>query len=486
MPFYNHEGGSEASGDKGEKYRQAIEDYLRARGYSIERRSNHHGTTEDLAAVNVNDKFHCLNGEKVGEEFKKFVRIEAKDTSLSRLEKSFVTELARIFIDYCEQDGEFEYHIYASGLQAPKKWKQIFDPRMNTTEAVEDYFGTLEESHDLNDAEEEVFQQYEIEDFEWFLTDVFVHQAGWNRLGQMTEDEQSVDRSKWDFYTRENSPYRKAETLVANFLRISHLPESIYIGEDLSDHPEDIYDDNPRYLPIWVEGNTFYSLLSVSEMSDSLQEFVDVESIQSHPFDRWLQDEEGISGIAKRLFNRAIRYRVVERYDACKMVRHQHENPLLFEHEKRQSEDDSPNKTKVGGWDVAMDWGEYTAHRYSVPQVRRYQNQFHVFIDTGWMFSRSGRGVSIIDGDLASRLHDKLQSSGHYRPNNVKAQFRQWRAYLGMDEEIPSGQTARGDEPNLYPQWLGFDQEDGLELRVRPPKDTSERALLMERGVDTY
>lgn len=72
MPIYNHEGTSEASGDKGEKYKQAIEEYLRARGYSIERRSNHHSTTEDLAAATVDENFHYLSGEKVGDDVKKW------------------------------------------------------------------------------------------------------------------------------------------------------------------------------------------------------------------------------------------------------------------------------------------------------------------------------------------------------------------------------------------------------------------------------
>jgi hypothetical protein len=484
MPIYNHEGGSEASGDKGEKYKQAIEEYLRARGFSIERRANHHSTTEDLAAVAVADDFLYFGGEKVGDVVKKFWRVEAKATKLSRLDEDFLTELARVFIDYCAQDGGFEYHVFASYLQAFEEWERIFEPRKNTPEGIEDYFGTMRERQNLNDAEESTFQQLDRADFERFLGDVFVHRASWNRLGQMAEDEQAVDRSKWDFYTRENSPIQEKESLVANFLRISGLPESIYIGENQADHPEDIFTDNPRHLPIWVEGGSFYSLLPTSEMPESLHPFVGIESVQSRTFDDWLETEEEAPDITKRLFNRAIRSRAVERYEDCKMVRHRYENRLLFEHGRDGSgqQTDDMEKTKVEGWDVAMDWGAYTAHRYGNPVVKRYDGQFYAFIDTGWMFSRSGRGINIIDGDLASELHNDLQSSGHGNPNNLKAQFRQWRAYLGMDESASSERSIEGDDP----QRLEFERESELELRKRPPKDTDERALLMQRGVDTY
>lgn len=484
MPIFNHEGGSEASGDKGEKYKQAIEEYLRARGYSIERRSNHHSTTEDLAAVSVDENFHLVNGEKVGDDVKNFVRVEAKATKLSRLDEDFLTELARVFIDYCEEDGEFEYHIYASYLQAFDKWERIFDPRTNTPEDISSYFDTLRDRQNLNDAEEVALQSLDIEDFEWFLTDVFVHRASWDRLKQMAEDERSVNRSKWDFYTRENSPSRESETLVPNFLRISRLPESIYIGESLADHPEDIYAENPRYLPIWAESGLLHSLIAPGKMSDSLQQYVDMASVESRDFTEWVETEENAPEIAKRLFNRAIRRRVVDNYDDCIMVRHRYETRLLFIHETEKSEEDEGtiSKTQIDGWDVAMDWGGYVAHRYASPAVKQYEDQFYVIIDTGWLFSSSGRGTNILKGDVASRLHDQLQSSGHYRPNNLKAQFRQWRAYLGMDDTMDSLAV----DTDTDPQRLEFEREAGLKIRARPPKDGAERDLLMQRGVDTY
>lgn len=258
MPLFNHEGGSEASYDKGEKYKQRVEEYLRARGFTIERRSNHHGTTEDLAAIGVDDDYHFFNGEKASDEFKTFVRIEAKGGDLSRLSNSFLTELARVFIDYCEQDGGFEYHIYAANLQAMNKWEKIFSPRKNTDQAIKEYFQTIIEDSNLTEAEQNTFDQYDRDDFEGFLTDVFIHQATWDRLGQMAEDERSIDRSKFDFYTRENSPLQKPETLIPNFLRIEELPVYITTAESTVGRPEEIYDHNEvyRHMPIWIENGT--------------------------------------------------------------------------------------------------------------------------------------------------------------------------------------------------------------------------------------
>lgn len=485
MPLYNHKGGSESSHDMGEKYKGRIEEYLRARGYSIERRSNHHGTTEDLAAVGIDDEFHCLNGEKVGEEFKKFIRVEAKGTDLSRLDKSFLTELARVFIDYCEQDGGFEYHVYARDLLAFDKWKRIFSPRTNSDEAIKEYFRRIVDDHKLNDEEVEAFQRYDVDDFEWFLADVFVHQADGNRLRQMAEDERSIDRSKWEFYTRENSPYHEPETFIPNFRRISEFPDYIYIGDSLANHPEDIYDTNPRYSPIWVESGTFYSLFPATEMSDSLRNFVDMESIQRREFDRWLQ-EDGADGIAKKLFNRFLRRRAVESYDGCKMVRHQYENRLIFAHEEPDTDGDGPHKTKVEEWDVTMERGNYVAHRYAVPQVKQYGDAFYVFVETGWMFSRSGRGINIITGDRASQLHNDLQSAGYHQSNNMKAQFRQWHSYLGLGANESGRQSRLGTEAVDDSRVMAFAEADELELRKRPPKDTDERELLMKRGVGSY
>lgn len=488
MPWFDHEGGSEASFHTGEKYKNRIAEYLRARGNSIERRSDHHATTEDLAAVGISEDFYCLDAEKVSSEFEKRIRVEAKAGEVSRLDESFVTELARTFLDYHEQSREFEYHIYSPHFQAPDKWKRIFKPRVSTKDAIKDYYDEVVSRHSLNDQEEEKFREYEFEHFKRFLEDVFIHRAGWDRLEQMTEDEQSVDRSKWDFYTKENRPYDRPETLIPNFHKLEEYPDYIYVGVCTADRHRDVYEANKWYSPIWIEGDEIYSLTPPEEMEDSLLKFIETDSIKEQSFDQWLEDVEKADEIAKRLFNRFLKKRGVENYDTCKLVRHDYENRLIFQHnpDKDSVEEDGPEQTFVEGWKVTMERGRSIAHRYGVPQFRQYDGDFYVFVETGWLFSRRGYGNDIISGDQASKLHDDLQSDGYHRPNNFKAQFRQWRSYLDLTEEPPQNQSLFDDEERDHPQAMYFSEIDDLEVRKRPPKDTSERNELMSPEVDSY
>lgn len=488
MPWFDHEGGSEASFHTGEKYKERVVEYLRARGNSIERRSDHHATTEDLAAVGVSDEFYCLDAEKISSEFEKRIRVEAKAGEVSRLDESFITELARVFLDYHEQSRDFEYHVYSPHFQAPDKWKQIFKPRLSTEEAIEEYYDEVVSRHDLNEQEEEKFQEYELEHFKRFLEDVFIHRAGWNRLEQMAEDEKSVDRSKWSFYTKENRPYDRPETLIPNFLMLSEYPDHIYIGICTADRHRDVYEANEWYTPIWIDEDTIYSLTPHDEMEGTLLSFIDEDSIEKRDFGEWLDGVGKTDEIAKRMFNRYLKKRGVEDYDSCKLVRHDYENRLIFRHDPDEGdiEDDEPEQTFVEGWKVTMERGSFIAHRYGLPQFRQYNGDFYVFVETGWMFSQRGRGNEIITGDLASELHDDLQSDGYYQHNNLKAQFRQWRSYLNLTEDPPQNKSLFGEEERDEPQAMYFSEIDDLELRKRPPKNTSERNELMSTEVDSF
>lgn len=487
MPLFNHEGGSEASYDKGEKYKERVEEYLRARGFTIERRSNHHGTTEDLAAIGVDDDYHFFNGEKASDEFKTFVRIEAKGGDLSRLSNSFLTELARVFIDYCEQDGGFEYHIYAANLQAMNKWEKIFSPRKNTDEAINEYFQTIIEDSNLTEAEQNTFDQYDRDDFEGFLTDVFIHQATWDRLGQMAEDERSIDRSKFDFYTRENSPLQKPETLIPNFLRIEEPPEYITTAESTVGRPEEIYDHNEvyRHMPIWIENGTLYTLFTKDELSDPLRTFINEDSITQSKFVQWLDSDENTRRISKKLFERYIKRRAITDYEDCRMVRHNRENRVIFEHIPEENDTDEPTQTKVETWVVTMERGRYIAHRYGIPKIKQYEETFYVFVETGWLFSSSGRGTNIVEGSRASNLHDDLQGDGYNRPNNLKAQFRQWRSYFDLVDSSSQAETLPGMNQDDDPQKMSFVMED-LEIRKQPPKSSDEQEHLMDKDVTSY
>lgn len=485
MPIYNHNGGSEASQDKGEKYKQRVAEYYRAKGYNIERRSDHHATTEDLAAVTVQDDYRLIGGQKqVGEsDHFKEIRVEAKAGDLSRTTKNFVTELLRTFLDYNEEGRWFEYHVFAADIKAFDKCEKIFQPRVDTGEDIKEYYKKVKEKHNLNEEEEEAFEQYDFDDFKRFLEDVFLHQAEPARLDDMIEDEKRLDRSKWEFYTREFTAYPQSETLIPNFLEITKFPDNVWIGESTAGHITDIFEENSRHTPVYLKEGKLYTLLPLEEMDESLAQFIDASTVKQYEFEDWSQ--KAPPDIVKNLLNRAIKRRSATNYDACTIVRHNRRDKVIFKHDEFDDSDD-PSSKKVGRWKVTMEWKKYVAHRYSNPQVKQYGDSYYVIVETGWLFSNYGYGDSIVDGDEASELHSDLQSNNYHNPNNYKAQFRQWREYLDLDSVSTEHKTLFDYQDRDNSQDMGFTEIEDLSLPERPPEGSQERESLQTRRVDSY
>jgi hypothetical protein len=521
MPVNRHSGGQETSHDIGEKYRKLVAEYYRAKGYIIERQSNHHATTEDIAAVSVSEEYEVVSGGKEvpSREYFKEVRIEAKAGNLSRLDKRFITELLRVFIDYQkwkEADRWFEYHIFTSDLQASNDWERVFDREGHADKGIKDYYNETIERHKLNDEEVEIFTSYGFEEFKEFLTDVFVHEAEKPRLREMVEDERKIDRSKWDYYTREFRAYDQAETLIPNFFQITDLPNSVWIADCHIDHYSELFEENPRHLPIYYEEGKLYSLLPKSQMSASLLRLIDTDSITQEDFEDWKKDVPQF--VVKNLLTRAINKKAVEKYDSCRIVRHNYDNILIFQHHDidDENEDESvqielddvltgdedesaasaedplsnistdeetsePSSTKIEDRKVAMEWGTTIAHRYGLPEIKKYENQFYVFIETGWVFSEHGLGNRLINGDRAHELHTQLQKRQYHNPNNKKAQLRQWKKYLEL--EAPDNKQQRFSEQDQ--QSMAFAPIEDLSLTERPPNTSSEHEAIKDR-LNTY
>lgn len=516
MPVNRHRGGKETSHDVGEKYRKLVADYFRAKGYIIERQSNHHATTEDIAAVTVPDEYDVISGGKEipGREYFKEIRVETKASDLSRLNNTFIDELLRVFIDYQklgEMDKWFEYHVFTSDLLAPDKWESIFDREGYADEAIREYYRETKERHDLNDEETAALSTYDFEDFKDFLADVFIHEADKPRLREMVEDEKQIDRSKWDFYTREFRAYAQDETLIPNFFQITSLPDSVWIADCHVDHYSDIFEENPRHLPIYYEKGKLYSLIPESEMETSLLQLINTESITQREFHNWNQDVTPF--VLKTLLNRAIKTRAVEKYDSCTIVRRDYDDILIFKHDGGTTDEDQsvqtalthitsnnaeeqtasaeglsskntsreetsgPSSKKVENRKVTMEWGTAIAHRYCLPQVKEYADEYYVIVETGWVFSEHGLGEQLISGDRAHELHTKLQERQYHNPNNEKAQLRQWKTYLEL--EAPDNKQQRLNEQNH--QDLAFAPIDNLTLTERPPNDSSEREAIKDR-----
>lgn len=516
MPVNRHSGGRETSHDIGEKYRKLVAEYYEAKGYIIERQSNHHATTEDIAAITVPDEYDVISGGKEipGREYFKEIRVEAKAGDLSRLSESFITELLRVFIDYqkwAEVDRWFEYHVFTSDLLAPSKWEQVFDRDGYDDEAVKEYYREVKERHKLNDEETAAFSAYGFEAFKEFLTaDVFIHEATKPRLREMVEDKRKTDRSKWSFYTREFRPYDQSETLLPNFFQVTTLPEHVWVADCHIDHFTEIFEENPRHLPVYYENENLYSLIPKSEMDASLLQLIDTESITRNAFEEWKRNVS--LSVVKTLLNKAIKRRAIKNYDSCRLVRHDHDNILIFQHkddtknknqlvqaelgqipsngdEQNHSAEDlflsnnapqstsSPGSKKVGKWKVTMEWWNSIAHRYCLPQIKVYGGEYYLIVETGWVFSEHGLGEVLISGDRAHDLHTKLQESQYHNPNNEKAQFRQWRTYLEL--EAPDNKQQRLDGHDR--QTLGFAPIEDLSLSERPPDNSSEREAIKDR-----
>jgi len=137
----------------------------------------------------------------------------------------------------------------------------------------------------------------------------------------------------------------------------------------------------------------------------------------------------------------------------------------------------SPSSTKVENRKVAMEWGTSIAHRYGLPQIKKYAGEYYVIIETGWVFSEHGFGERLISGDRAHNLHTKLQKRQYHNPNNEKAQFRQWKLYLEL--EAPDNKQQRFTEQDQ--QSLSFAPIEDLSLTERPPNDPSERQAIKDR-----
>ncbi|MDB9302194.1 hypothetical protein PN417_14775 [Halorubrum ezzemoulense] len=484
MTFENLDGEQESSHHKAETYRRRVRDYLEAGEY-LEVGDGYAGTSD----IVLSRPAHA--------EDKKF-RVETKNTKLSLFDDGFIDELARQFIDFARSESpDFEFMVFADDYASQSRWKDIFHDRIRKEDEVRAYYEELDERHNLNEAETDQFESLDFRDFWRFLERVSIKKVGYGRLGELIEDRESQNRGdkKWDFYTRENEPVKERGNPTPNFVRIVDLPDEIWTLQSLAPEYHDVYDQNPRYLPIWFQSGQMYSLIPPGEMPDSLVQFVNTDTSECHDFMEWMSqtgDQHNRRVIA--LLNRQVLWRGVRRHDRCVSIRHRGQHKLIIQRdigvsqdtdETRQQElsgtlrpseeNDSEANQEFKGYVALKDWGTAYAHRYGMPVVKQYGDQYYVFVETGWLFTERGRGDSFISGDRADELHHQLDKNSLSRNPNQKSQFRQWRAYLGLDE----GRGGHASIPGTGGQRMTFEDAIDVHPRERPPKNTEERDALM-------
>jgi hypothetical protein len=484
VAFENLEGAQESSHHSGEMYRRRVRDYLEAGEY-LEVGDSYAGTSDIVLT------------RPAHEEDKEY-RVETKNTKLSLYDDSFIDELARQFIDHANSDSdEFDFVVFAHDFATQSRWKDIFNDRIRKEDEVRTYYEELTERHDLNEGEAEQFASLTFRDFWRFLEQVDIKKAGYERLGELIEDRESQGRDdkKWEFFTRENEPVREKGNPVPNFVRIVDLPTKVWTLRSLAADHHDVYDQNPRHLPIWFEGGQAHSLLPPDEMPDSLEKFVDTNEMESNDFEEWIdrEDEQQHRRVIS-LLNRQVLWRGVQRHDRCACVRHEGQQKLIIV--KEDSASQKPTETRqqelsgelrpeeegteesnqeYEGYVALKDWGSVYAHRYGRPVVKPYSEHYFVFVETGWLFTERGRGDAVITGDRADDLHNTLDKNTLSRNPNQKSQFRQWRSYLGLDE----GAGGHADIPGARGQRMTFEESLNVQFRERPPKNSEEKDDLM-------
>lgn len=491
MSYENLEGGQEASHHSGEAYRRQVRDYLEA-GEFLAIGDDYSGTSDIVLT---------RPAHKEDKEF----RVETKNTKLSRMDKSFIDELSRQFIDFSRSSDDFEFVVFAHDLASQSDWKDIFHDRIRKEDAVRTYYEKVSEKNRLNGVEADQFGKLDFRDFWRFLEQVSIKKAGYGRLDELVDERESQERwkKKWEFYIRENDAVKQPGEIIPNFVKIAKYPNRVWtFSSRVHDHHA-VYDQNPRYLPVWFDGDHAYSLLPPDEMPDSLRKFVDTDAASRDDFREWMEQEgDQHRRIVTALLNRRVTWRGVQRYDRCVAVRHDGMDKLiftvdnsrdkrkvsetkqqdLFGNVKETDEKEEPDRgSKIEGYVAIKDWGSCFAHRYGLPQVKQYNDDHYVFIRTGWLFTERGRGNSLISGARADTLHDQLDKNNRSRNTNLRGQLRQWRSYLGLEATTDGNARLSRDESSPS-QEMKFKQPDEMELHERPPKNSTEREHLMSEG----
>lgn len=474
MSWENLEGGQESSQHKGEVYRRRVEEYLESKEF-LSTGDPYSGTSD----IRLTRPAH--NEEKI-------FRVETKNTKASLADSTLLTELTRQFIDFYVSSEDFEFHIFAVDYADQRRWKNVFRDRTRKEQEVKRLYNDICEKHKLNEEEALRFEELDFDDFWRFLENVHIKKAGYDRLGELITENESREQydKKWEFFTRENKPVEESGDLIPNFLRITQFPEHIWIAPALVTDYKEVYKENPRHLPIWIEGTTVFSLIPPEEMSDSLVKFVNTGEAVTHDFKNWVMDESTDQRIGKILLNNQLTWRGEELHDNCKVVRHNRTYKLVFTTDRpvQQTLDGNIGQEKErmskDGYTVTIGAKGVVGHRYGSISIKRYDDHYYSFIRTGWIFSQEGLGEDLITGDFASTLHHWLRKHGYNQHPNHRARLKQWLHHLRTgvgDADEPHISELGQLDPNQY---MRFSRPSGMTLDARPPRNSAEQEALME------
>ena len=468
VSFINLEGERESLHRKGEQYKERVIEFLNASGYRVVKDSSTHGITADLI---------CKKPEAEGtREF----YVEVKDSDLSRFDQSLLREMARYFLSYiaAPRPERFDLLVFVRKTKATNKWKHIFDNSLRRDNALEEYYQRVVNAKDLQDEEQRQLARTELDDFREFIADCDIYQGGYESLARNAEDLNESGRLISDFFLREQEPITDDDSIRTNFYAITKLPGSIYISKtDGIDDYSTIYDLNPHYSPIWLEGDEMFTLLPPDEMPETLTHFIDEDTTCEKSFDEWSRvDETNRKKTVIALLKRFVTYQAVQR--GCTSTQVNGDYRIFIEHEDLSLEEQQRNELQVSR--VFYDEEEegrhnpqFVRHRAVTIDVTEYDDEYYLFLIPTTVYTDDGSEP--IEGKRAKALDDKF---GVRESNNrILRYVQQWSNLIGI------GESDEGD--GLF--GLSTASVDNLSLPVRPVTDSDEQdSVMMYRNLSEY
>lgn len=434
--YQNHQGGREKNAEHGENYKQQIRDYWEARGYDYIGDSRDDNTTVDIVF------------RRTYEHGSTDIWVEAKYASLSRTDKDFLREFATYLIEFEERQAPapFELHIFIRDLQAPNKWRGVFEIPYQNDELVDEFIDRLKTNHKIPDPQREKLSGYTDDTFVEFISEyVTIHPANYDVLQMETDELNKSNRYDFDDrYTSEREPINESEPLEPNFAEISDPPEHIFVGDvDVPNYnAEAVRLQLPLHEPFYFDSNKVYSLRPPDEFPDLVEQVSHMDTMSSESFEDLLENTSTLN-IARVLLLREVLRMFLEAnsYNSPVALKYRGRHFLMFEHpdmdvDKHTVKDQLVSKAYTDGSDP------FVRHRAAQLQFLSFSNSLYLAVLVKNHFTANGKKRTLIRGDQKGALHHRFNQN-RYNNSQAYSEYRHWRRILNIHnrQKDTSGQT---------------------------------------------
>jgi len=418
MAFINLLGEREALSQTSENYKSMIIEYMKTRSYHLIKDSSTDANLPDLVF-----KRPLVDGDRE-------TIVESKFTDLSLSDKNFLEELGRHFIMYMKRQpqNKFFLYIFVRRCKAVNNWKKVFEESKLFDSDIKQLMKRVEKV--IHEEYKKEFERYNHDDFLTFISDCTIIQADYQGL-LMKVDELRKSK-KFDLnasYLKDESEVsKKPEKLIGNFLKVSKMPENIWIADSKKIRDiKEFWSDNHQKI-LYPYGDKIYSVSSMSE--GKITKYVKKGTTKEVRFEDWKDSEEIKQKILAQLIKKFIISRGARigcRYDnklSC----------LFFEHKSLKE-----NLKKLGGRKVSKVFRgregnvNFVEHNGLEFRVYNLDGKFYVFLNPIRLFTEDGK--EIIRGTSAKALHYKFPPKYAFN-NTEKSKFNYWFKLLGLNSPL--------------------------------------------------